>query len=397
MGYNLKDLTLLDEEGIPKLVLLKTTYTKQERKCHLAVIKDTKGGACNCKGEALSEGETVVAVEYTYDPESFTVMCVPCAMHFKIVGEPGSTSAPAKPLVVKKKKTESQESKGGSQDMANVDLKAKLAPKAGAKAAPPVKKPLAVEEDDDEDTGVDEEEKPETDEEDDEAEPEEEAAPAIKSSKIAKTPAALKEKVAEIDNAPHTDGMTKADVLGIVEAALLEFEKRLALKFKEVRTDYAKAGVSMLEEITRKLETEFTNMGGYMETNFSVLAKIQDQISKTAVAKTPAPTATAPVEETPAKRGPGRPPGAKNKKDEAPAEEAPKPAGKRPKVKDFVTSQMTDEGLDLEALGDIMHTMGYFPSLSAEELAEDKEQFLSDLTEVLESKGFTVTDGIVSL
>ena len=385
MGYTIKDLTII-EAGDAGLCLKKETYTKQNRKCHVAVLKNTNGGACTCKGEALSEGEAVVAVEFTYDPETFTVMCVPCATHFQIVGEAGDSPAPVKATpTVKKKAKAADKSNEEKNDMA-VDLKSKLAPKAGAKAEPKSepKKPLLVEEEDEE------EETEETDDEAPEEEEEEDEAPV---KKPAKTPIVLKQKVRDIDSAPHVEGLTKDDVAKIVDACLLEFEKRIALKFKEVRVDYTKGGATILDTIEEKLSTRFDTLTASIEKMATAIAKAPKAPAAEETAK-PEPAA----EEAPVKRGPGRPPGAKNKG----AEEKPatKPTGKRPKMVDFINDQMTEDGLDLENLGDVLATMGYFPGVTPDVLAEyddeEKEGFLADLTGVLVGKGFSVDDGIVT-
>lgn len=379
------------------------TFLKEvENKRPVCAVKNATGSmaSCVCCRETITTN-VFVGVQYTYDVNKFSALCVPCAQSLNIVAEESSMSDNTTTEPAKRKRGRPPGSGKRQQAVAaqtttikeeettmGLNLKGKLGKSASGAAAPatPEEKVTSLIEAVVEEGALELEDESET--------IDLSAAPpwredaietvATTNGKKTDTPADLRTRIESVD-VPKTTatGITKADVQDIVQACLADTVKSLVSSIKEIKTEVNKALSAVQADVREQIATVMEHVNTVGVSLDSLTKKLDEALTGD---EEPTATVSAPTIAITATNAPAV---AEAKKTEAPVPNAAKPGTKVP-FAEFVRQQVGEEGVRLEPLSDMLLELGYFKAAP-----DDRARFLSDLTTLLRQRGFKVVDSWV--
>ena len=371
--------------------------------------KDTPAECISC-GQVVQE-DVLIGVQYTYDQNKYTALCVSCSRALGIVGEDveptphvGVTerSAPVGDTTKPRNKTE----KGDKKNMGL--LKAKKTTAASAATTAPEQRVTDLIVSTDLNTSLELDIDEDTDEEDFAAAPT--TAPWNEETTTTPTnPADLRARIDAVNETPSVVpttaaatttyvGITKADVDDIVKAAIAEAVKEITTHISksktEVKTEINKS-VSIIQQEDRDnfnvLVENLSLVGTHLkELTDKLEAALSDEEEETpapAPTTSPAPPTAAKTTTTTKSAAPSTPPAAAPVK----AESKSSSQANRPRFEEYVRQFVGEDGARLEDLADALCSNNYFKTAP-----DDRSRLLSDLTTLLNNRGYTVADYFVT-
>jgi hypothetical protein len=373
----------MTEEPSPPFAILKENESGRP----ISAVRNMEGysASCVCCREVITDS-VFIGIQYTYDRNKYSSLCLPCAASMGIVSSDES-SVPETSTHEEKTKTKKQE---GENDMGL--LKNKMTAAKTTTQETPEEKVINLlvtsEADNLSIIDVDEEEdsidlsssSPWSDEGTTTSAP---SNPNELRARIDSVESQKESKVPVATNKAVTPSITKSDVQDVVEACLADTTKDIQSQLSKLRSDLKadfNKQISALEEnLGSRIAVVIENLSVAGQLIAELTKKLEDALSDDApTSSTEKAAATTPA------------PAAESVKREA-APKSTSSTGRLPFAEFLKKAVDNNDGARLEDLANQMIELGYFKSVP-----EDTHTLYADLTRVLRQRGYQVVDFFVT-